>query len=248
MTAMWPSLIKKQRHSTGVAAASVGREQRREQDVIEPYVDELARSLRGPRRVKADLLAEARDALTDAATAYERDGLGRPVAEARAVAEFGTVDEVGPHYQSELAFSQGRRTALLLLFILIGQAVAWRTVWPQLRPGPVADPTPASAALGQALGWLAVVAVVGSLVSVLACGVGVQWLGDGSPRVIRGTGVFALAVAVSLTVLSVLLALLAPRTGSLLSLSVGLPWSIAFLLIPMVSVAMSGRRCLATAR
>jgi hypothetical protein len=37
--------------------------------VIEAYIDELDQSLRGPRRVKADLLAEARDALVDTAQA-----------------------------------------------------------------------------------------------------------------------------------------------------------------------------------
>ena len=215
--------------------------------MIEAYVDALDCSLRGPRRVKADLLAEARDALVDTATAYEREGLERPAAEARAVAEFGTVDEVGPDYQAELAFSQGRRTGLFLFFVLIGQAVAWRMVWPQIRPGPAGDPTPASAALGQAVGWLSGVALAGSLVSILACGVGVRWLGGASPRVIRGTGALALTVATSLTVLSAVLALVAPRTGSLLSLSVGLPWSIAFLLIPMAGVAVSGRRCLVAA-
>ncbi len=215
--------------------------------MIEAYVDQLDRSLRGPRRVKADLLAEARDALVDAATAYEREGLPRRAAEARAVAEFGTVDEIGPDYQAELAFAQGRRTGLFLFFVLIGQATAWRTVWPEIRPGPAGDPTPASAALSHAVGWLGGVALAGSLVAILACGVGVRWLGGAGPRVTRATGAFALIVAVSLTVLSAVLALVAPRTGSLLSLSVGLPWSIAFLLIPMASVAMSGRRCLVAA-
>jgi hypothetical protein len=35
--------------------------------VIDAYIGELERRLRGPRRVKADLLAETRDALLDAA-------------------------------------------------------------------------------------------------------------------------------------------------------------------------------------
>lgn len=209
--------------------------------MIDAYIDELGRSLRGPRRAKADLLAEARDALVDAAEAYECDGLARQAAEVRAVAEFGDVVEIGPDYQAELGFSQGRRTALVLFFVLVGQSVAWRTVWPMIRPGPVGDPTPAATALGQVFGWLGGIALVGALAATLACGVGVRRLGS---RVIRVVGGFALAVAGGLTGLSLVLAAVAPRPGSLLSLSVGLPWSVAFLVMPMAAVAVSGYRCL----
>lgn len=216
-------------------------------DVIEAYIDDLGRHLRGPRRAKVDLLAEARDALVDAATAYERGGLARSVAEARAVAEFGPVAEIGPHYQAELAFLQGRRTAVTLLFILIVQAAAWQTVWPAIRPQPTADPTPTAAALGSAVGWLAAIAVAGSLVATVACGIGVRRLSSACARVIRATGAFALSVAIGLTGLSLALGWTAPRAGSLLHLSVGLPWLLLFLLLPMGSVAVLGRRCLAAA-
>lgn len=215
--------------------------------MIDAYIDELGCRLRGPRRVKSDLLAEARDALLDAASAYERGGLARQAAEARAVDEFGTVDEIGPEYQVELAFSQGRRTALSLFFILIVQAVAWQAVWPLIRPEPVADPTSMSAALSGALGWLASASLVGSLVAIVACGIGVRRLSGACSQVIRATGAFALAVAVSLTGLSLVLGCAASGAGSLLSLSVGLPWALAFLLIPMAGVAVLGRRCLAAA-
>jgi hypothetical protein len=215
--------------------------------VIDAYIYELGRRLRGPRRVKADLLAEARDALCDAASAYERGGLSRRVAQARAIDEFGAVDEVGPLYQAELAFSQGRRTALFLFFVLLVQAVAWKTVWPQIRPGPVADPTQASAVVGGAVGWLAALALAGSLIAILACGIGVRRLSGLCRPVIRATGAFALAVAGGLTGLSLTLAVVDARPGSLLALSVGLPWSLAFLLMPMAGVAVAGRRCLAAA-
>ena len=215
--------------------------------MIDTYIDELRRGLRGPRRVKADLLAEARDALLDTAEAYEHGGLPRRVAEIRAVREFGTVAEIGPAYQAELAFAQGRRTALCLFFVLIGQAAAWQTAWPAVRPTPAGDPTPASATLSGAVGWLAGAALVGSLIAILACGIGVRRLNGACRAVIRATGAFALLVAGSLTALSVAVALVAPRAGSLLRLSVGLPWAVAFLLVPMASVAVSGRRCLVAA-
>ncbi|HEX7164092.1 MAG TPA: permease prefix domain 1-containing protein [Trebonia sp.] len=215
--------------------------------MIDAYIGELEHRLRGPRRVKADLLAEARDALIDAASAYERGGLAPQAAEARAVDDFGAVDEIGPEYQTELAFSQGRATALALFFILIVQAAAWQIVWPVIRPEPAGDPTPVAAALGGAFAWVGAVALVGSLVGAVACGVGVRRLSGACSQVIRATGAFALAVAVSLTALGVVLGWAAPRAGSLLSLSVGLPWAFAFLLVPMASVAVLGRRCLAAA-
>lgn len=215
--------------------------------MIDAYIDELGSGLRGPRRVKSDLLAEARDALLDAVSAYERGGLARQAAEACAVAEFGSVAEIGPQYQVELAFSQGRRTALSIFLILIVQAAAWQMVWPVIRPEPVTDPTLMSAALSGALGSLAGVALVGSLAAMLACGVGVRRLSGACSQVTRATGTFALAVAVSLTALSLALGCAAPRAGSILSLSVGLPWAVAFLLIPMAGVAVLGRRCLAAA-
>lgn len=215
--------------------------------MIDAYIDDLGRRLRGPRRAKVDLLAEARDALVDATSAYEDDGLPRPVAEARAIADFGPADEIGPQYQAELAFSQGRRTALALLFILIAQSAAWQTVWPAIRPEPTSDPTPAATALASAVGWLAAIAVAGSLVAILACGIGVRRLGGACSQVTRAIGAFALAVAVGLTALSLALGWAAPRTGSLLHLSVGLPWALVFLLIPMAAVAILGRRCLAAA-
>jgi plastocyanin len=62
--------------------------------VIEAYIAELDRALRGPRRAKADLLAEGRDSLVDAADSPEDGGLDRQAAEQRAVEEFGEVREV----------------------------------------------------------------------------------------------------------------------------------------------------------
>lgn len=215
--------------------------------MIDAYVDELGRRLQGPRRVKVDLLSEARDALFDAASAYERGGIVRPAAEARAVTEFGSVDEIGPLYQAELAFSQGRRTALSLFFILMMQAAAWNLVWPEIRPARPAEPTHLATAVSSAVGWLAGIALIGSLIATLACGVGVRRLSGACGEVIRATGTFALVVAVSLTALSSVLAVVSSRPESLLSLSVGLPWTLAFLLVPMASVAVSGRRCLAVA-
>src|SRR5207244_7286136 len=85
---------------------------------VDRYVAGLGAALRGPRRVKADLLVEARDSLVDAAEAYRAEGATQAEADRQAVAEFGTLAEIVPAYQAELAVAQGRRTALLIALAL----------------------------------------------------------------------------------------------------------------------------------
>ena len=86
--------------------------------VIEEYVGDLGQRLRGPAHVKADLLAEARDSLADAADSYRDTGLSTEDAERRAVAEFGPLAAVVPGYQAELAAAHAAtmlRTVMLLI-------------------------------------------------------------------------------------------------------------------------------------
>ncbi|MEN3538915.1 permease prefix domain 1-containing protein [Microbispora sp. ZYX-F-249] len=96
---------------------------------IDEYVASMRHALRGPGGAKRDLLAEARDSLLDAAEAYEGEGLPRAEAERLAVADFGTVPEVAPGFQGELAVSQGRRTAALLFLSVPLSAFMWAVIW-----------------------------------------------------------------------------------------------------------------------
>jgi len=96
---------------------------------IDEYVASMRRALRGPGGARRDLLAEARDSLLDAAEAYEDEGLPRAEAERLAVADFGTVSEVTPGFQEELAVSQGRRTAVLLFLTVPLTAFMWAVIW-----------------------------------------------------------------------------------------------------------------------
>ena len=86
--------------------------------VIDEYVAGLSRRLIGPRRAKVDMLAEARDGLTDAADAYVEAGLPVSQAAARAVSDFGSYRQVVPGYQTELAVAQGRFTAVLVMIVM----------------------------------------------------------------------------------------------------------------------------------
>lgn len=85
---------------------------------IDDYLSGLDRRLAGPRRIKADLLAEARDSLIDARSALVEGGLDAAAAERRAIADFGAYPDIAPAYQAELTISQGRRTALVVVLAL----------------------------------------------------------------------------------------------------------------------------------
>ncbi|WP_433217013.1 permease prefix domain 1-containing protein [Dactylosporangium sp. CS-047395] len=101
---------------------------------IDGYVDGLTACLRGPRRTRAEMITEARHSLEDAACAYEDAGLSPLEAERRAVAEFGTLREVAPAYQAELAAQQGRRAATWIAVALpvinvLAPLMWWDSPW-----------------------------------------------------------------------------------------------------------------------
>ncbi|WP_432987268.1 permease prefix domain 1-containing protein [Dactylosporangium sp. CA-233914] len=102
---------------------------------IDTYVDGLAAALRGPLRTRAEMITEARHSLQDAAAAFQ-DDLGLPPLDAqrRAVLEFGTLGEVVPGYQAELAAQQGRRTATWIALALplvnvLAPLMWWDSPW-----------------------------------------------------------------------------------------------------------------------
>lgn len=207
---------------------------------IERYLAELDRALRGPRRAKADLLAEARGGLHDAVQSFVDSGEPAAVACQRALAEFGEVPVVAQGFQVELSLSQARRTALWVTLAVAVQPL----VWGPLRPvGQAADLTAAQAQIDQLIEGLGVVALSGALLALFACGTGVRFLGA-RPEVARLTGLFALAVTAGFVAMAA--AMLATGAPDQLWVLEGLPWALMFLVSPMLAVAMSARRCLAT--
>ena len=210
--------------------------------VIELYVAELGAALRGPRRAKADLLTEARHSLEDATAAYQSRGLSAARAQRRAVAEFGAVGEVAPGYQTELGLSAGRRTAWLLTLVISPQHLVWDVALPRFVPPRADAPGPLFRAATEwtaAVGW---VVLVGALLAAFACGVGtryVRWT-----WVPRATALFAYAAAGILAALGVALTVMG-RVGGALLAPTGLPWTAAFLLLPLGLVVGAARRCVA---
>lgn len=203
------------------------------------YLAELDRVLRGPRRAKADLLAEARDGLHDTAQSYMDAGEPAEVACRRAVAEFGPLKEIAAGFQAELSVAQARRTAIWVALVVAVQPL----VWGPLRPGGADhDLTAAQSLIDRLIESLGVVALCGAGLVLLASGVGVRFLGT-RPQVARLTGLFALTVTAGFIAMAgAMLAVGAP--GQLWALA-GVPWALAFLVSPMTAVAWSARRCLA---
>ncbi|MFW6690605.1 permease prefix domain 1-containing protein [Streptomyces sp. MAR4 CNX-425] len=98
-------------------------------DAIEDHLAALDGALRGPVRTKSRMLAEVRDGLADAAAAHAEAGAPtRAAAAARAVRDFGTVEEVGPAFQRELTIAQARRTARAVALLVPFLMACWYLV------------------------------------------------------------------------------------------------------------------------
>lgn len=98
-------------------------------DAIDRRVTALERALRGPRRLRRDMVAEARAGLYDAADAYQATGLAPELAAEHAVRDFGSVDEVAPAFQEELTTRQGRGAATLLAVVFPAMLLGWDLLW-----------------------------------------------------------------------------------------------------------------------
>jgi hypothetical protein len=182
---------------------------------IDEYVAEMSARLVGPGRVKADLIAEARDGLCDAAQAYTEEGMAPARAAERAVADFGAPDLVLPHYQQELAAAQGRRTAGLVAAAmsavqLLSPLMWWHSPWQSAG-------VPPSAGYLQLAGVLDGLGVTGAIIGAVT----LFGLGRGS-RVLAGVRLPDSALLAHLTCGGVLFLVL----GQLLSGGVIYVWSV----------------------
>lgn len=216
-------------------------------DVITGYTAELGRLLRGPSRLKADLVAEARDGLVDSAEAYEHEGADREAAGRHAVADFGPLREVASGYQAVLATAQARRTALLMFAITAAQTLGATYAWRTLAQGWTFEPGLGYSVLARTVDWVGVGNKVAALLVLLATSIGVRYLGH-RPAISRFTGVFTLAVGGFMSVAGTLLASLNPDLMATYQDGPYL-WSFyAISLVPGVWLAVSAWRCIVAAR
>ncbi|MEU4196646.1 permease prefix domain 1-containing protein [Kribbella sp. NPDC026611] len=209
---------------------------------VDVYLAALRKALRGPHRRKADLLAEARDHLTDATEALEAEGLSRYDAELEAVADFGELDDVVPGYRAELAVSQGRRTAMLLLLALIIQPIVWaQGVWSWNQDA--SGETALNAFLQDFVRSVGMVVIAGAVLAVIAAGAGMRYpvVRDHVGRV---TGLFALTGSILIGLIGILMTVSNGHLPSLLDISV----AGGFVVLPLSFVSLQAARCLRLAR
>ena len=207
---------------------------------VDVYMADLSSALRGPRRRRADLMAEARDSLVDATEAYEAGGLQRLDAERHAVEDFGDLAEVVPGYRAELGIAQSRRTALMLFLVMIAQPIVWQEgawAWTQQPEGT----TPLLDLLNRSVMVTGSLSIVGAVLAVVGTGLGLRypWLRE---RVARATAVFALVSAAAVGTIAVLMGWFSTELdGSNLA---GLSVVGGFVLLPLLLVSYSAQRCL----
>jgi hypothetical protein len=210
------------------------------QSPVDAYMADLNRALSGPRRRRADLMAEARDSLEDATEAYEADGLDRVEAERRAVDDFGDLAVVVPGYRAELGIAQSRRTAVLLFLVMIAQPIVWQEgawAWTQ-QPN---ETTPLLELLNRSVMVTGTLSIAGAVLAVVGTGLGLRypWLRD---HVARATAVFALVSAAAVAAIATCMGLFSTELeGSNLA---GLGVVGGFVLLPLLLVSYSAQRCL----
>ncbi|MFC8224196.1 permease prefix domain 1-containing protein [Streptomyces sp. NPDC057287] len=83
----------------------------REDGPVAAYEAALTAALHGPGGAKARMIEELCDGLADTVEAHLAEGMPHEQASRLAVREFGTVEEVAPACQRELAIAQTRHTA-----------------------------------------------------------------------------------------------------------------------------------------
>jgi hypothetical protein len=202
------------------------------------YVRHLDAALVGPRRVKRDLLREVGDHLEDATESYRAAGYDTDSAQGMAVADFGTVEEIAPSFQTTLAVASSRLTAWLLFAALAIQPFIWDGPLGPNHPDPDGAVYAILNTLVEVGGGLMIVT---SLVLLAATGIGNRWFAAGR-RVARFTSITALMAAVFITVSGLSMMLLSSGgTEPIL-------WILfaAFLLVPMSMAGASARRTLTT--
>jgi hypothetical protein len=100
---------------------------------IAAYLDELGARLLGPRRRRAQILAELGDGLNQATDQHLNAGMSAQQSQAAAVAQFGSPEAVADAFEGELATVYARRT--IALYVITGPLVGiwWLLL---LRPDP----------------------------------------------------------------------------------------------------------------
>jgi hypothetical protein len=206
---------------------------------IDGYVDRLDRLLQGQRRVRSDLVAEVRDGLVDATEALEARGIDRAIAECRAIAEFGSAEEIAEAFRSELGLAQARRTLVLFAAVLAPQPILWdEGRWPWNSGEREFHDSQLTLLLDGLVENLGGVMMIGTVIAVVACGIGTRW--PAARRyAARFTALFVLITWLGITLTGVALTFAGnPAPAG------GLMWLLLLVTGPLGLAVVSAHRCL----
>ncbi|MEV5123712.1 permease prefix domain 1-containing protein [Streptomyces decoyicus] len=147
----------------------------RQADPIKDYLVALTAALHGPARIKARMIEEIHDGLTDTVEAHTREGMTYQRAAHQAVAEFGTLDELVPSCQRELAIAQARHTARAVALTAPSLVACWYLAWTTNHDQPWQLPRTAQL-LAVHLAGVACVAALLAAATLAATGTLARWL------------------------------------------------------------------------
>jgi hypothetical protein len=189
-------------------------------DPIEGLISAVAVRLPGPSRPRAQILAELRDGLLEAAEASERSGLERPEAVRLALDQFGDARTLAASFWPELAAARARRLVIALLATAPIVAALWVSAARSRMPatGRLFDGSLTHAAAALLVGGV----IACGVATIAATGRMTRWLWAAPRTPLFGaaaTGI--LAVTADLASLSLLSVPLASYSGSLHQLTLG---------------------------
>lgn len=207
---------------------------------VDVYLADLRAAVPGPSWARRDLLREAGDHLEDATDAYTRAGYTTAEAEALALRDFGDVDVIAPGFRDTVAIGGARRTAALLVLVMIPQAFLWDG---GINLGGAAHSTAPDTGLFHALdvviGYVGTAGALGAIIALVATAIGQRWLriGRGTARM---TAAWSLATALAVPLIGFTMLILTGGLTLTLTLS-----AIALMAAPFALVALSAQRTLA---
>ena len=207
---------------------------------VDVYLADLRAAIPGPSWTRRDLLREAGDHLEDATDAYTAAGYTPTEAEALALRDFGSVDDIAPGFRDTVAIGAARRTAILLVLVMLPQAFLWDG---GLELGASAHSDAPDSGLFHVLdiiiGYVGTAGALGALVALAVTAIGQRWLRIGR-RTAQLTAAWSLATAMIVPIIGFTMLALTGGLTVLLALT-----ALAFMAAPFALVALSAQRTLA---
>ena len=207
---------------------------------VDVYLADLRAAIPGPSWTRRDLLREAGDHLEDATEAYAAAGSTTAEAEALALRDFGSVDDIAPGFRDTVAIGAARRTALMLVLVMIPQAFLWDDGIDLGSSGQLAAPDAGLFnVLDTIIEYVGTIGALGAVIALVVTAIGQRWLPTGR-RAARLTAAWAFAVAVVIPVIGLTMLALTGSLTPMVTLA-----AIAFMAAPFTAVALSAQRTLA---